>query len=175
MHKQQKNYKPMIITLTIVLIAAIVILLRLPGIENFDLFDVTILPLINAILNVITFVFLIFALIAIMNRKIKLHKSFIYVALVATVLFLLNYVFFHMIASATPYGGDGFKRIVYYFVLVTHITFAMATIPLALTSITSAWNENHPLHRKISKWTMPIWLYVSFTGVVVYLLIKPYY
>lgn len=170
-----RNYKPFITILTIILIAAIVILLRLPGFKDFDAFDVTILPFINAVLNVLTFIFLLCALFAILKRNIKVHKSFIIAALIATVLFLVNYVFFHTIASATPYGGDGGLRIFYYFVLVTHITLAIVTIPMALTSITSTWNEDFKLHRKVSRWTMPIWLYVSLTGVVVYVLIRPYY
>ncbi|HLR10259.1 MAG TPA: DUF420 domain-containing protein [Sporosarcina sp.] len=175
MEKATRNYKPFITILTIVLITAIVVLLRLPGYKDFDAFDVTILPLINAILNVLTFVFLICALFAILKRKIQVHKSFIIAALVCTVLFLLNYVFFHTIASATPFGGSGGIKILYYFVLVSHITLAMVTIPMALTSITSTWNKDFKLHRKVSRWTMPIWLYVSLTGVIVYLLIRPYY
>lgn len=174
-HFKPRNYTPAITIITVILISAITILLRLPGIENFDAFDVTILPLINAVLNIFTFIFLLIALGAILKGHQTLHKRFIYAAVVATALFLVNYVFFHTISSATPFGGEGFIRYFYYFVLVTHITLAMAIIPLALTSITSTWNRQFKRHKKISRWTMPIWLYVSFTGVVVYLLIRPYY
>lgn len=172
---KQRNYKPMIIIVTIVLIGAIIALLNLPGIENFDAFDVTILPLFNAIFNVISFFLLLGALIAILKGHETLHKRLIYGAIVATSLFLINYVIFHTIASATSYGGEGFLKIFYYIVLISHITLAMTIIPLALTSITSTWNGQFELHKKVSRWTMPIWLYVSFTGVVVYLLIRPYY
>ncbi|AOV07314.1 DUF420 domain-containing protein [Sporosarcina ureilytica] len=170
-----RNYKPAIIILTIVLISAIVILLRLPGVKDFDAFDVTILPLMNAILNACSFIFLLAALIAILNGNVKVHQRFIYAALLSTLLFLIIYVIFHFIASATSYGGDGFMKIFYYFILVTHILFAIANIPLMLTSVTSAWNRNNAFHKKLSRWTMPIWLYVSFSGVLVYLLIRPYY
>lgn len=172
---KQRNYTPFIILLTIVLVAVITVLLRLPGIEDFDAFDVTILPLINAILNVFAFLFLIAALIAILKGCEKLHQRFIYAALIATTLFLVIYVFFHTIAAATPYGGDGFSKYFYYFILISHITLAIVNIPLVLTSLTSTWNQNFQLHKKISRWTMGVWLYVSFTGVLVYLLIRPYY
>lgn len=173
--KQIRNYKVAIISITIILISAILILLSLPGVENFDAFDVTILPMLNAIFNIFAFIFIIGAFIAIRKGNVKVHKRFIYAALVATSLFLINYVIFHFIASSTSFGGTGFIAIVYYFILITHITLAMATIPLVLTSITRAWNQENKLHKKIARWTMPIWLYVSFTGVVVYLLIRPYY
>lgn len=170
-----RNYTPAIILITIVLISAITILLRLPGVEDFDAFDITILPLINAILNVFSFFFLIIALVAILKGHEKVHKRFIYAAVISTTLFLVNYVVFHTIASATSFGGDGFIKTFYYFILITHVVLAMSIIPLALTSITSTWNRQFEKHKKVSRWTMPIWLYVSFTGVLVYLMIRPYY
>jgi len=172
---KKRNYKPLIISLTVILLSAIVILLSLPGVEDFDAFDVTILPMINAILNGFSFLFLLGALIAILKGHVKLHQRLIYSALVATFLFLINYVVFHFIASSTSYGGEGLLAYVYYFVLITHILFATAIIPLVLTSITRAWNREFERHKKISRWTMPIWLYVSLSGVLVYLLIRPYY
>lgn len=172
---KRRNYKPAIIILTIVLISAIVILLRLPGIKDFDAFDITILPMMNAIFNILSFLFLIGALTAILKGNVKVHRRFIYAALITTSLFLVTYVAFHFIASSTSFGGEGFIALFYYFILITHITLAMAIIPLALTSVTSAWNREFERHKKISRWTMPIWLYVSLTGVLVYLLIKPYY
>src|SRR5690625_353140 len=172
---KKRNYNPAIITITIVLISAIFVLLALPGIEGFDAFDITILPMMNAIFNVFSFLFLIGALIAILKGNVKIHRRFIYAAIGTTSLFLVNYVFFHFIASSTSFGGEGFIAVVYYFILITHVTLAMSIIPLALLSITRAWNREYERHKKISRWTMPIWLYVSFTGVLVYLLIRPYY
>ena len=131
--------------------------------------------MLNAIFNICSFLFLVGALIAIMKGNVKVHRRFIYAAVVATLLFLINYVVFHYIASSTSFGGEGFIKGLYYFILITHIILAMSIIPLALTSITCAWNREFERHKKISRWTMPIWLYVSFTGVVVYLLIRPYY
>ena len=106
--KPKRDYKLAIIIITIVLISAIVILLRLPAVEGFDAFDVTILPMMNAIFNGLTFIFLISALIAIMKGNVKVHMRFIYAALVTTTFFLVNYVIFHYIASATSFGGEGF-------------------------------------------------------------------
>lgn len=171
----RRNYKPAIIIITVVLISAIVILLRLPGIKDFDAFDITILPMMNAIFNIFSFLFLIGALTAILKGNVKVHRRFIYSALVTTSLFLITYVVFHFIAASTSFGGEGIIALLYYFILITHIILAMTIIPLALTSVTSAWNREFERHKKISRWTMPIWLYVSFTGVIVYLLIRPYY
>ena len=172
---KKRNYKPIIIALSVILIGAIGILSGLPGVEDFDLFDVTILPLMNAILNSFTFVFLVAALVFILKRNITMHRRFIYAAFVTTLLFLVTYVTFHYISPSTPYGGEGLLAGIYYFVLITHIILAAAIVPLALTSVARAWNMENERHKKIARWTMPIWLYVSFTGVLVYILISPYY
>lgn len=172
---KKRNYKPMIITLSIILIGAIGILSGVPGVEDFDAFDVTILPMLNAIFNSFTFIFLVCALIAILKGNVKVHSRFIYAAFVTTFLFLISYVAFHYLSPSTPFGGGGALAGLYYFVLITHIVLAAAIVPLALTTVTRAWNMENALHKKIARWTMPIWLYVSFTGVLVYILIRPYY
>lgn len=172
---KKRNYKPAIITLSVILIGAIGILAGMPGYEDFDAFDVTILPLLNAIFNSFTFLFLVIALIAILKRKVTVHRRFIYAAFVTTFLFLITYMAFHYLSPSTPYGGEGFLAGLYYFVLITHILLAAAIVPLALTSVARAWNGEYERHKKIARWTMPIWLYVSFTGVLVYILISPYY
>ena len=89
--------------------------------------------------------------------------------------FLLLMSPFIILAPSTPYGGEGFMAGFYYFILITHIILAAAIVPLALTSVARAWNMENERHKKIARWTMPIWLYVSFTGVLVYILISPYY
>ena len=172
---KKRNYKPAIIALSIILIGAIGVLAGMPGIENFDAFDVRILPLMNAIFNTFTFVFLVGALIAIMYRNVTVHRRFIYAAFVTTSLFLVTYVSFHYLAPSTSFGGEGFIAGFYYFILITHIILAAAIVPLALTSVARAWNMENERHKKIARWTMPIWLYVSLTGVLVYILISPYY
>ncbi|WP_188633267.1 DUF420 domain-containing protein [Lentibacillus kapialis] len=172
---KKRHYKPWIITLSIILISAVGLLAGMPGAEDFDAFDLTILPLLNAIFNSFTFVFLICALVAILNKKYKVHSRFIYAAFVTTFLFLLSYVTYHALAPSTPFGGEGAIAALYYFILITHIVLAAAIVPLALTSVARAWNREYERHKKIVHWTMPIWLYVSITGVLVYVLISPYY
>ena len=164
-----------IITLSVILIGAIGVLSGMRGVKDFDAFDLTILPLMNAIFNSFTFVFLVCALIAILKRNITVHRRFIYAAFVTTFLFLITYVSYHYLAPSTPYGGEGFMAGFYYFILITHIILAAAIVPLAMTSVARAWNMENERHKKIARWTMPIWLYVSFTGVLVYILISPYY
>src|SRR5699024_11248583 len=126
----------------------------------------------NAIFNSFTFIFLVIALIAILNKTVKIHLGFIYAAFTTTFLFLITYVTFHFLAPSTPFGVRGAMAIVYYFVLFTHIVLAAAIVPLALTSITRAWNGEVERHRKIARITMTICLYVSFSGVLVYFLIS---
>lgn len=171
----KRNYRPAIITISIVLIGAIGVLSGMPGVDNFDAFDVTILPLMNAILNSFTFLFLVGALVAILKRNVKVHRRFIYAAFTTTSLFLVTYVAFHYLSPSTAFGGEGMMKAVYYFILITHIILAAAIVPLALTSVARAWNMENERHKKIARWTMPIWLYVSLTGVLVYILISPYY
>lgn len=172
---KKRNYKPAIIILSVVLIGIIGLLSGRRGVEEFTAFDITILPMMNAIFNSFTFLFLVGALIAIKKRNINVHKKFIYAAFVTTSLFLVTYVSYHYLAPSTPYGGSGLLAGIYFFVLITHIVLAAAIVPLALTSVARAWNQEHERHRKIVRWTMPIWLYVSFTGVLVYVMISPYY
>ncbi|WP_342505715.1 DUF420 domain-containing protein [Sporosarcina sp. FSL K6-2383] len=172
---EKRNYKPFIIALSIILIGAIGALSGMRGEKNFEAADLAILPLTNAILNSFTFVFLLCALVAILKRNVKVHQRFIYAAFTTTFLFLITYVSYHYLAPSTSFGGEGFMAGFYYFILITHIVLAAAIVPLALTSVTRAWNRENARHKKIARWTMPIWLYVSFTGVLVYILISPYY
>ncbi|MCK0470616.1 DUF420 domain-containing protein [Halalkalibacter sp. APA_J-10(15)] len=172
---KKRNYKPAIIIITIVINGLVALLAGLPGVESFDAFDVTILPMLNAIFNSFTFIFLLIAFIAIIRKNVTWHRRFIYAAFITTTLFLVTYVAHHFLSHSTPYGGEGFLAAFYYFILITHIVLAAIIVPLALTSVARAWNMENERHRKIARWTMPIWLYVSFTGVLVYIMISPYY
>ncbi|WP_078554916.1 DUF420 domain-containing protein [Bacillus alkalicellulosilyticus] len=173
-HKK-RNYKPIIIILTVIINGIVAVLAGMPPVEGFDLFNIRILPMMNAIFNTFTFIFLVLALISIIKKNITWHKRFIYSAFITTTFFLVTYIAHHLLAPATTYGGDGFLRSIYYFVLITHIVLAAVIVPLALTAVARAWNMENARHRKIARWTMPIWLYVSFTGVLVYIMISPYY
>ncbi|WP_338485854.1 DUF420 domain-containing protein [Alkalicoccus halolimnae] len=147
----------------------------IPGYVGELPFWVTQLPLLNATLNTFTFIFLMGALLAILKRNITLHRRFIYAAFCTTSVFLVSYVTFHFMAESTPYGGAGIISTIYYFILISHIILAAIIVPFALMSFFTGFKDMRPTHRKWVRWTMPMWLYVSFTGVIVYVMISPYY
>ena len=95
--------------------------------------------------------------------------------IVLSVLFLVMYVAYHMTSDATPYGGEGALRYVYFFILISHIALSIGVIPFVLITYVRAITGNFPQHKKIARITFPLWLYVAITGVVVYLMISPYY
>ena len=129
----------------------------------------------NAIFNSFTTVFLLVAFYFIKQKNIKMHRRFIFAAFSSTALFFINYLTYHSLAESTSYGGEGPLRFVYYFVLISHIVLAAPTVLLALITTARGLNMQVEKHRKIARWTMPLWLYVSITGVLVYLMISPYY
>lgn len=174
---KQRNYNPLIWVLSIVVIGVIFGTYFLPKSTDGTIMgiELTVLPLLNAILNSFTFVFLAIALMMIKKKNIKLHRNFIFAAFVSTFLFCVSYLTYHSLAESTSYGGEGVLKSIYYFILLTHIVLAALIVPLALVTLGRGLNMNVEKHRKIARWTMPIWLYVSLTGVLVYLLISPYY
>ena len=133
------------------------------------------LPPIYSSLNALTAVLLVLALIAIKSKKIKLHQRLMQTCIALSLIFLVMYIAYHMTTDPTPFGGEGFTKSVYFFILISHILLSIALIPLVLISYVRAFQEEFPAHKKISKITFPIWLYVAITGVVVYLMISPYY
>ncbi|MED4401782.1 DUF420 domain-containing protein [Metabacillus fastidiosus] len=174
---KQRNYNPLIWILSFVIVGVIVGTYFLPKSNDGTVLGIqlTVLPLMNAIFNTFTFLFLIGALAAIMKKNIKLHRRFIIAAFTTTFLFCITYLTYHSMAESTSYGGEGFLMYLYYFVLITHIFLAAAIVPLALITLGRGLNMQVEKHRKIARWTMPLWLYVSFTGVLVYIMIAPYY
>lgn len=165
--KGTKNYKPLIWILAIAFF--------LPGIEFLKQSDFSFLPLLNAILNSLTFLSLIIALVAIKQKNIKLHNTFVLLPLFCTSLFLISYLVYHFSTASTKFGGQGLIKYIYFFILLTHVLLAAIVVPLALISIGHGLNMEVAKQKKIARWTMPIWLYVSLTGVIVYLMISPYY
>jgi len=172
---RKQNYRPWVIGLSVSINLLIVILFFLPASNRMEHLDLTILPMLNGVFNCFTFIFLIIALLAIKKRDIKLHRGFIFAAFTSTTFFLITYVTYHLLTEPTPYGGEGFIRYIYFFILITHILLAIAIVPLALTTLARGLTNQVERHRKIARWTMPLWLYVSATGVIVYLMIAPYY
>ena len=138
-------------------------------------YDFSYIPKLNATLNMLTFLSLLSAFIAIKFKKIKLHRNFIFAALLFTGIFLGSYLLYHFTTPSTKFGGDGAIKVFYLFILLTHIVLAALIVPLALVAIARAINRDFEKHKQIAKWVMPIWLYVSFTGVAIYLMISPYY
>jgi len=172
---RQRNYTPIIISLTVIINLIIALLFFMPKQDRDIPFDVTILPRMNAVFNAFTFIFLLAALFFILRKNVTMHRRFIFAAFTTTALFLVTYLTYHYIAPSTSFGGEGFLKIVYYFVLISHITLAPVVVALALFSLTYGLTGKIEKHRKISRFTMPIWLYVSLTGVLVFILISPYY
>lgn len=172
---KERNYTPIVAILSVVLVGIVAVLFFLPAYKSEVGFDIQVLPLLNAIFNSFTFLFLLTALVAIMKKNIRMHRTFILAAFVTTTLFLASYVTYHFLSESTPYGGEGIMRGIYFFILLTHILLAIVVVPLALLSLFRGLANQVDKHRKIARWTMPIWLYVSITGVLVYLMISPYY
>lgn len=174
---KKRNYNPLIWTLSVVAVALILGINYIPRSTTGTIFglDLKLLPLLNAIFNGIAFVLLICSLVMIKKKNIKAHKNFILAAFGATLLFLISYLTYHAMAGSTSFGGEGFIRYIYYFVLISHIILATILLPMSLITLGKGLNMEVAKHRKIARWTMPIWLYVSLTGVVVYLMISPYY
>ena len=133
------------------------------------------LPPIYSSLNALTAVLLVLALVAIKSKKIKLHQRLMQTCIALSLVFLVMYIAYHMTTDPTTFGGEGYIKSLYFFILISHILLSIALIPLVLISYVRAFQEEFPAHRKISKITFPIWLYVAVTGVVVYLMISPYY
>ena len=170
---QQKKepYKKLIIAVSILipLVVAILFGVKVPG------YDFSFLPPIYATINGITAVLLVIAVIAIKNRNRKLHETLIKTCMVLSAAFLVMYVIYHMTSDSTPYGGQGAIRYVYFFILITHILLSICIIPLVLFTFVRAWTGNFERHRALAKFAFPLWLYVAVTGVIVYLMISPYY
>lgn len=133
------------------------------------------LPPIYATINALTSVLLVLALMAIKSKKIQLHQRLMQTCIFLSLVFLVMYIAYHMTTDPTPFGGEGYVKILYFFILISHILLSIALIPLVLISYVRAFQKEFPAHKKISKITFPIWLYVAVTGVIVYLMIDPYY
>jgi putative membrane protein len=126
------------------------------------------LPMLNACLNATSALLLAAGWLFIRRRRVTAHKTCMLSALVVSTLFLISYVTYHVLAGSRPFTGQGWIRAVYYPMLVSHIILAAAIVPLALTTVYRALRGNFERHVRIARWTLPIWLYVSVTGVLVY-------
>lgn len=171
MTEQKEPYRKLIIFLSVAIPVAVAVLfrVRVPG------YDFSFLPPIYASLNGITAVLLVVSYRSIKAGKREIHERINKVCIALSGAFLIMYVLYHMTSDPTPYGGEGVLRFVYYFILVTHILLSVAVVPLILFTFSRALAGNFERHRRLAKFTFPIWLYVAVTGVLVYVMISPYY
>ncbi|HRO74586.1 MAG TPA: DUF420 domain-containing protein [Crocinitomicaceae bacterium] len=167
-----KRLRTLIIIASIAIPLVVAVLFRVK-LENVE--PLTFLPPIYATINGLTAILLIFALIAIKNKNVKLHQRLIQVCMVLSLIFLACYVAYHITAESTVYGGEGIMRTVYFVILITHILLSTIIVPFILFTYLHGWSGNVTKHRKLAKITFPLWLYVAVSGVVVYLMISPYY
>ena len=167
-----KKYRILIwiLSLLIPVIVAILFNVKIPGVERMGF-----LPPIYATINGFTSLILVIAVYQIKKGNRKTHERLMKTAILCSVLFLLMYILYHMTSEATPYGGEGYLRYVYFIILISHILLSIFIIPLVLITYYRAVTKQFDKHRRIARITFPIWLYVAISGVIIYLMISPYY
>jgi putative membrane protein len=168
----EKKYNKwiVILSITIPLVVAVLFSVRIPNVEPLSF-----LPPIYASINGLTAIILIVALWSIKNKKRILHERLMKTAILFSIAFLVMYVAYHMTSDPTEFKGEGIVKYVYYTVLITHIVLSIAVIPFVLITYVRAITNNFERHKKIARITFPLWLYVAISGVVVYIMISPYY
>jgi putative membrane protein len=172
--KNDKLANVLIIVFSIVVFVAVVFLSRIK--VDLDLpFDVHIFAKVNAIINSAVSFLLLVGLLAVKRSRYALHKKVMLTAMVLSFLFLVSYICHHLLSDSTSYGGEGAIKIVYYVILISHILLAAIILPFILFTSYRALVAEWPGHKKLARITWPIWCYVSVTGVIVYVMISPYY
>lgn len=172
--KNDKQARLLIYTVSFVVFAAVAVLSKVK--LEVDLgFDIHVFALINAVINSAVSILLVWALVAVKNKNYQLHKNIMFGAILLSVLFLVSYIAHHLLAGDTIYGGEGNIRYFYYFILITHIFLAAIILPFILFTAYRSLTGEYASHKKLAKYTWPLWLYVSVTGVIVYMMISPYY
>jgi putative membrane protein len=169
--RQTTTLKKWITIISVTIPLAVAFLFRI----KIDGYDFSFLPPIYATINGVTAILLIAAVVAIKNKKRILHESLMKTCIVLSAAFLVMYVIYHMTSDPTSYGGEGAVKYVYYFILVSHIALSVFITPLVLFTFLKALEGKFESHRALAKITFPIWLYIAITGVIVYLMISPYY
>ena len=164
-------FNRLIILLSIVIPVAVALLFRIK-VEGYDL---TFLPPIYATVNGLTAILLVMAVVSIKRGKRVVHERLMKSSLVLSASFLVMYVLYHITSDSTTYGNESWVKYVYYFILISHILLSIAVVPLVLFSYSRAVLRNFERHKKLARITFPIWLYVAISGVIVYIMISPYY
>lgn len=175
-HNNDKVAVPVIVALSIIVPLAVAALILFPDALSIDMgIERSTLPAFHAILNGSTALLLILGLWFIRKKNIAAHRAAMLTAFGFSAIFLVSYVISKLNADPIPYGGEGFLKGLYFFVLITHIILSIPVLPLAMFAIYRGLSTEYARHRKIVRWTFPIWLYVAITGVLVYLFMAPYY
>lgn len=169
---KKEPYRKLIIALSILIPLAVALLFGMPKIKGYDF---SFLPPIYASINGLTAILLVVAFIAIKNGKRILHERLMKTCIFLSASFLVMYIVYHITSESTAFGGEGGIRYVYFFILITHILLSIGVIPVVLFTFVRALTGDFERHRALAKFTFPLWLYVAVTGVIVYLMISPYY
>ena len=177
MKKRDSIFVPIIISLSVIIPIVVAFLILFPNVfhiasENYDFSS---LPFFHAVLNGSTAILIFTGFVLIKNKKTELHKATMLSAFSLSSIFLVSYVISKITNEPVPFGGEGMIRDIYFFILISHILLSIPVLPLALFSIYRAMTGEIEKHKSIVKWTFPIWMYVAITGVLVYLLMSPYY
>jgi putative membrane protein len=172
--KQDRTANILIWSVSIIVFVAVFVLSRVQ--LKVDLgFDIHLFATINAFINGLVSLLLIGGFIAVRAKMYMLHRNIMFTCIALSVLFLLSYISHHLLSGSTSYGGEGAIQYFYFFILITHIFLAGIILPFILYTAYRAITGEYQHHKKLAKITYPIWLYVSITGVIVYLMISPYY
>jgi len=190
MENQQQNnleikYKKLVLGLAILIPLVVASLFRI----EIKGYDFSFLPPIYSFINICIAILLVLAVVSIKNGNKKRHRLLIRFAILGSILFLLGYILYHGSSGDTVFGdldnngklsdqekqNIGTIRYIYYFILASHIVLSIAVIPMVLLTYLKGWANNLSSHKKLAKYTFPIWLYVSITGPIVYLMIRPFY
>ena len=159
-----------VVSILIPVVVALLFMVRIPNVAPLDF-----LPPIYASINALTAIVLTLAYLAIRRKNIVLHEQLMKTAIGLSLIFLVMYVAYHMTSDPTPFGGEGTIRYVYYFILLSHILLSIGIIPMVLVTYVRAISNLFFDHKKIARFTFPLWMYIAVTGVIVYLMISPYY
>lgn len=168
---EEKKYNKLIVVLSVAIPLAVAVLFGV----KIDLDLPVFLPPIYASINGITALLLIISVASVKQGKLALHEGLMKIAVACSLVFLVLYVLYHMTSDSTKFLGEGVISYVYYFILISHIVLSIAVIPFVLITYVRGITNQVELHKKIAKITFPLWLYVAVTGVIVYVMISPYY
>lgn len=172
----EKSLALIIYAVSIVICLAVAFLIYFPqALSLGGGVDVSYLPRFHAFLNGSCTLLLIAGYVAVRRRQYNVHKMLMVSCFLLSSIFLVSYVIYHSQAPATKFGGEGVIRPIYYTILLTHIVLAALILPLALFTISRSWRGEFAKHKKIARYTLPVWIYVTATGVIVYFMIAPYY